>query len=189
MIYSENTPPKGQAAALVNSPAACPDKLADLLSGLPLATTGDNYRSIHTVSIPLEKQHGFPQPAADAATRGSCPPRVLHVYQSPRVQTLSTRASRNLFPSCITVKLCYCESVKNITVSVPDDVYRNARVTAAQRDTSVSALVVAYLEQLSGRINEFTRLEALQHEVEAEIVQFRAADRLSRDEVHDRAVR
>jgi hypothetical protein len=36
--------------------------------------------------------------------------------------------------------------VKNITVSVPDDVYRNARVNAAQRDTSVSALVVAYLE-------------------------------------------
>src|SRR5690242_11762483 len=24
-------------------------------------------------------------------------------------------------------KLCYCETVKNITVSVPDDVYRNAR--------------------------------------------------------------
>ena len=43
-------------------------------------------------------------------------------------------------------RTCYCENVKNITVSVPDDVYRNARVNAAQRDTSVSALVVAYLE-------------------------------------------
>jgi len=86
-------------------------------------------------------------------------------------------------------KLCYCETVKNITVSVPDDVYRNARVAAAQRDTSVSALVVAYLEQLSGRMDEFTRLEALQREVQAGIDQFRAADRLSRDETHDRAVR
>ena len=79
--------------------------------------------------------------------------------------------------------------MKNITVSVPDDVYRDARVAAAERDTSVSALVVAYLERLSGRQEQFSRLEALQHEVQAEIGQFRAAGRLSRDEVHDRAVR
>lgn len=79
--------------------------------------------------------------------------------------------------------------MKNITVSVPDDVYRAARVEAAQRDTSVSALVVAYLERLAGWKEEFARLEALQHEVQAEIGQFNAADRLSRDEVHDRAVR
>jgi len=79
--------------------------------------------------------------------------------------------------------------VKNITVSVPDDVYRNARVAAAQRDTSLSALVVDYLKRLSGRMDEFARLEALQQEVRAEIGQFRAADRLSRDEAHDRAVR
>ena len=79
--------------------------------------------------------------------------------------------------------------MKNITVSVPDGVYRDARVAAAERDTSVSALVVAYLERLSGRQEQFSRLEALQHEVQAEIGQFRAAGRLSRDEVHDRAVR
>jgi len=79
--------------------------------------------------------------------------------------------------------------VRNLTVSVPDDVYRNARVAAAQRDTSVSAMVVAYLEQLSERMVEFARLEALQREIQAEIGQFRAADRLGRDEVHDRAVR
>ena len=79
--------------------------------------------------------------------------------------------------------------MKNITVSVPDEVYRNARVAAAQRDTSVSALVVAYLEQLSGRMDEFARLEMLQREVQAGIRQFRAGDQLSRDEVHDRAVR
>ena len=74
-------------------------------------------------------------------------------------------------------KLCYCAAVRNLTVSVPDDVYRNARVAAAQRDTSVSALVVAYLERLSGRMSEFARLEALQREVQAEIGQFRADDR------------
>ena len=79
--------------------------------------------------------------------------------------------------------------MKNITVSVPDDVYRNARVAAAQRDTSVSALVVTYLMGVSERMREFSRLEAQQHEVQAEIGQFRAGDRLGRDEVHDRAVR
>jgi hypothetical protein len=79
--------------------------------------------------------------------------------------------------------------VKNITVSIPDDIYRNARIAAAQRDTSLSALVTGYLERLSGRMDEFARLEALQHEVQAEISQFSAASRLSRDEAHDRAVR
>jgi plasmid stability protein len=79
--------------------------------------------------------------------------------------------------------------VKNLTVSLPDHVYRAARVTAAQRDTSVSALVTAYLERLSLQTEEFSRLEALQHEVQAEISQFRGSDRLNRDEVHGRAVR
>jgi hypothetical protein len=86
-------------------------------------------------------------------------------------------------------KLCYRETVKNLTVTLPDDVYRNARIAAARRDTSVSALVVAYLQGLSDRMDEFGRLESLQHEVQAEIGQFRAADRLGRDEVHGRAVR
>jgi hypothetical protein len=53
----------------------------------------------------------------------------------------------------------------------------------------VSALVVAYLVQLSGRMDEFARLEMLQREIQAGIGQFRASNRLSRDEVHDRAVR
>ena len=79
--------------------------------------------------------------------------------------------------------------MKNITVSVPDDVYRDARIAAAERDTSVSALVVTYLQSVSERTRDFSRLEAQQHEVQAEIGQFRAADRLRRDQVHDRAVR
>jgi hypothetical protein len=82
--------------------------------------------------------------------------------------------------------MCHSETVRSITVSVPDDVYRNARMAAEQRDTSVGALVVAFLEQLSGRTDEVARLEALQHEVQAGIGEFRAADRLGRDEVHGR---
>jgi hypothetical protein len=79
--------------------------------------------------------------------------------------------------------------VKKITVAVPDDVYRNAKITAARRDTSVSGLVVAYLEQISEHRDKFGRLEALQREVQAEIGHFSGVDRLGRDEVHDGAGR
>jgi hypothetical protein len=79
--------------------------------------------------------------------------------------------------------------MKNITVSVPDDVYRNARIRAAERGTSVSALVAEYLRSLSGHQAEFSRLEAQQEQVQREIQRFRARDRLDRDQLHDRAVR
>lgn len=79
--------------------------------------------------------------------------------------------------------------MKNITVSVPDEVYRSARVRAAERGSSVSALVGEYLRSLSERTSEFSRLEELQHQVQREIGRFRATDRLGRDEVHARAVR
>lgn len=79
--------------------------------------------------------------------------------------------------------------MKNLTVAVPDDVYRQARVRAAEQGTSVSALVAQFLQGLSARDSEFTRLTALQRDVQAEITRFRAGDRLERDQVHDRALR
>jgi plasmid stability protein len=78
--------------------------------------------------------------------------------------------------------------VKNVTVSVPDDIYRAARIRAAELGKSVSALVAEYLNSLSEREAEFSRLEAKQRRVQNEIRRFRARDRLNRDEVHDRAV-
>jgi plasmid stability protein len=78
--------------------------------------------------------------------------------------------------------------MKNITVTVPDDVYRNARIRAAERGTSVSALVGEYLRSLSGGEAEFSRFEA-QQQVQSKIRRFRARDRLDRDQLHDRAVR
>ena len=79
--------------------------------------------------------------------------------------------------------------MKNITVSVPDDVYRRARIRAAERGSSVSGLVAEYLRSLSEQDSEFARLEAQQRQVQDEIVRFRAGDRLARDEIHGRAVR
>jgi len=80
--------------------------------------------------------------------------------------------------------------VKNITVAVPDDVYRSARIRAAERGSSVSAIVAEYLRSLSsGGGAEFTRLEAQQRRIQRQVKRFRAVDRLGRDEIHDRAVR
>jgi plasmid stability protein len=78
--------------------------------------------------------------------------------------------------------------VKNITVTVPDDVDRTARVRAVERGTSVSAPVAEYLRSLSSREAEFSRLEAQQQQLQREIQRFRARDRLDRDQ-HGRAVR
>jgi plasmid stability protein len=88
-----------------------------------------------------------------------------------------------------TVKLCNIVAMKNITVSVPDDVYRQARVRAAERGTSVSALVRDYLRSLSDREAELARARADWNEIAADIKDFRAGDRLGRDELHERAVR
>jgi plasmid stability protein len=78
--------------------------------------------------------------------------------------------------------------VKNITVSIPDDVYRTARIRAAEQGSSVSALVGEYLRSLTDDDAEFSRLESQQRQVQAEIERFRAGDRLGRDELHDRAI-
>lgn len=78
--------------------------------------------------------------------------------------------------------------MRNITVSLPDEIYRRARVKAAERDTSVSALVREFLTQLAeDGDSEFARRKRLQDEVIASIREFRAGDRLSRDEVHNRS--
>jgi len=79
--------------------------------------------------------------------------------------------------------------MKNITVSVPDDVYRAARIRAAERGRSVSALVADYLRTLSDAESEFARLEAQQRRIVAGITRFSAGDRLDRDAVHERDVR
>ena len=79
-----------------------------------------------------------------------------------------------------------CVTVKNITVTLDDETYRRARIRAAELDTSVSALVKRYLVDLAGSETEFERLEKLERTLRDRIVAFRAGDRLSRDEIHER---
>jgi hypothetical protein len=76
--------------------------------------------------------------------------------------------------------------VKNVTISLPDEVYRRARVKAAERDTSLSAIVREFLMKLGSDESDFERGKRLQQEVSATIRRFRASDRLTRSQVHDR---
>ncbi len=76
--------------------------------------------------------------------------------------------------------------MKNITVSLPDDVYRRARIQAAERDTSVSALVREFLLGLGEKESDFERRRRLQTEVLDTLESFRAGGRLTREELHDR---
>ena len=76
--------------------------------------------------------------------------------------------------------------MKNITVTVDDDTYRQARVVAAERDTSVSALVKDFLGQLAAGESDFERLKREEQSLRDRIQNFRAADRLPRDKLHTR---
>lgn len=74
--------------------------------------------------------------------------------------------------------------MKNITLSVDEETYRLARIAAAERNTTVSALVRDYLRTFARRDEAdldpaqalFSALDRAQG--------FRAADRLTREEAH-----
>lgn len=76
--------------------------------------------------------------------------------------------------------------MKNITVSVDDETYRRARIAAAEQDTSVSALVRRFLVEVAAKESERERLKREEAELRDAVTAFRAADRLSRDDVHPR---
>jgi uncharacterized protein YdaU (DUF1376 family) len=77
--------------------------------------------------------------------------------------------------------------VKNITVSLDDDTYRRARIIAAERDTSISALVKEFLGRLGSGESQVERLKREERALRERITSFRASNRQSREEVHDRA--
>jgi hypothetical protein len=54
---------------------------------------------------------------------------------------------------------------RNVTLSLPDELVRRAKVFAAERDTSVSALVVSLLNQLLGDVEDYDELWAQEEAV------------------------
>lgn len=80
--------------------------------------------------------------------------------------------------------------MKNITVSVDDEVYRRARIKAAEQATSVSALVRRYLLLIAGTAPAPRDLkqeqEALLDSIHQRHSGFTSVENLSRDQLHDR---
>jgi hypothetical protein len=76
--------------------------------------------------------------------------------------------------------------LKNITVTVDNETYRRARMKAAERDTSVSALVALFLTELASGESDTERLKREERALRERIGSFRAADRLPREDVHRR---
>ncbi len=83
--------------------------------------------------------------------------------------------------------------MKNITISVDDELYRLARIKAAEQSTSISALFKDYLVRLTGSDaseTEFQRLEREERELREELrtrrLSLNPAHNLSREELHAR---
>ena len=83
--------------------------------------------------------------------------------------------------------------MKNITVSVDEEIYRLARIKAAEEGTTVSALVRNYLMGLcqgESREQRFQRLQKLQDEVLAAYIArsggLHMSENLPRDALYDR---
>jgi plasmid stability protein len=79
--------------------------------------------------------------------------------------------------------------MKNVTVSLDDDTYRRARVTAAERGRSLSAMVRDYLcslgDEESGEERRRRELRALFARLDAEGKGLSASENLTRDELYD----
>jgi len=83
--------------------------------------------------------------------------------------------------------------MKNITISMDDELYRLARIKAAEQSTSISALFKAFIIRLTGSEvaeSEFQRLQREEQELRAELrarrISLNPAHNISRDELHTR---
>jgi plasmid stability protein len=80
--------------------------------------------------------------------------------------------------------------MKNITVSVKDELYYRARLKAAENRSTVSAMVREFLTQMVEESPNFARLQREQNDLIARIREshagFSAAERVSREKVHIR---
>lgn len=103
-------------------------------------------------------------------------------------------ATRVLCWLAATVKLCNADpAMKNITISIDDDLYRQARMKAAEQSSSISALFRDFLIRLTvgeSAETEFERLAREEQELRAELgarrLGLKPEHNLSRDELHDR---
>lgn len=78
-------------------------------------------------------------------------------------------------------------STKNITLSMPEELVRRAKVLAAQRDTSVSGLVARLLEQLVGDVPDYDEVWQRERELMSSGLGLQVGPTTwSRDDLHER---
>ena len=76
--------------------------------------------------------------------------------------------------------------MKNVTLSLDDQTYRRARITAAERNQSVSALVRGYLQSLQPAADDAGDRAASLFVQMDRARGFRAANRLTREAANER---
>lgn len=76
--------------------------------------------------------------------------------------------------------------MKNITLSVDDETYRQARIQAAEQGTTVSALVRNYLGTLSRRGALVTDQTSTLFDTLDQAVSYQASSRMTREKSHAR---
>jgi hypothetical protein len=84
---------------------------------------------------------------------------------------------------------CYTAHVetRNITLTMPESLVRRARVVAAQRDTSVSALVADLLQQLVDDTADYDAIWAAEEAAMAAGIGMRMGDvTWTREDLHER---
>ena len=80
--------------------------------------------------------------------------------------------------------------MKNITLSVDDDTYRLARIKAAEREQSVSAMVRDLIRGLAAKpADDLAAKNARLLAAFAASKNFSVSDRLTREEIYDRSRR
>ena len=81
-------------------------------------------------------------------------------------------------------------NVKNITVTVEDSLYRRARLQAAERNSSLTAVVREFLQGFCQQETDFERRLRQERETLAALAgrggKFSASTRMSREEIHQR---
>jgi predicted transcriptional regulator len=78
-------------------------------------------------------------------------------------------------------------ATRNVTLSLPEDLVRRAKVLAAQRDTSVSALTAEALTQLVGGLPDYAAAWGEEERLMEQGIGLRVGEiSWSRDDLHSR---
>ena len=81
-------------------------------------------------------------------------------------------------------------NVKNITATIEDNLYRKARLQAAERNSSLTAVVREFLKGFCQGETDFERRLRQEKETLSALVgrdgKFSASTRMSREEIHQR---